>query len=95
MRTGMLWLDNEPASTLEFKVKKAVNYYRQRYGQPPNLCFVHPSLLDQPESGEIPPIDIMGVQVMPSQFIEPEQLWLGYRELSKAAQAAAAKAEGR
>lgn len=83
MRTGMLWLDNEPTSDLELKLDRAVKYYLQRYGQLPNLCFVHPSLLDQASSSPSPMMDIQGIEILPSQRLEPEQLWLGYKELAE------------
>jgi len=83
----MLWLDSEPAGGLELKISRAVKYYQQRFGRLPNLCFVHPSLLEQ--ANDDPPIDILGIDVLPSQRLEPEQLWLGYREEEKAIRAAA------
>jgi hypothetical protein len=84
MKTGMLWLDNEPSSTLELKIEKAVKYYQQRFGQLPNLCFVNPSLLVQAEGAALLSVDVMGVEILPSQRLEPEQLWIGFKELVEA-----------
>ncbi len=42
---GMLWFDNNPQSDFLSKVKKAAAYYQKKYGQTPNLCFVHPSMM--------------------------------------------------
>ena len=45
MYTGMLWFDNDAKSELKLRVERAAEYYRRKYGQQPNLCFVHPSML--------------------------------------------------
>lgn len=45
MEIGMLWFDNDPKSDLSNKVLKAAIYFRKKYGQEPNLCFVHPAML--------------------------------------------------
>ncbi len=47
MNSGMLWFDNDPKTDLTFKIKKAAEYYRQKYGSTPNLCLVNPSMLDE------------------------------------------------
>lgn len=46
MNSGMLWFDNDPKTDLEFKIKKAADYYRQKYGSTPDLCLVNPSMID-------------------------------------------------
>jgi hypothetical protein len=43
----MLWFDNDPHTPLTSKVTRAVDYYRQKYGLVPNLCLVHPSMLNE------------------------------------------------
>ena len=45
MYTGMLWFDNDAKAELKLRVERAAEYYRRKYGQQPNLCFVHPSML--------------------------------------------------
>ena len=45
MHTGMLWFDNSSAA-LTVKVTKAVEYYEKKYGCKPDLCLVHPSLME-------------------------------------------------
>jgi hypothetical protein len=42
----MLWYDNDPHSTLEAKIQRAARYYRDKYGRLPDLCLVHPNMLD-------------------------------------------------
>ena len=45
MDVGMLWFDNDRRKDLSSKVTRAANYYREKYGRAPNVCFVHPSML--------------------------------------------------
>ena len=45
MNIGMLWFDNDKKTDLSDKIKRAASYYKEKYGQNPNLCFVHPSML--------------------------------------------------
>ena len=74
MNVGMLWFDNDPRTALTAKVAKAADYYRQKYGQPADLCLVHPSMLGEnklelKEAGK--------VAVRPSRSIMPGHLWIG------------------
>ncbi len=71
MKTGMLWFDNDPKTDLETKIIKAAKYYQNKYGQHPNLCFVHPSMLDQKKQSPA------GFEIRPSNKILPNHLWLG------------------
>jgi len=71
MDVGMLWFDNDPKSDLNTKINRAAAYYRLKYGQSPNLCFVHPNLLDdsREESGPI--------QICSNSSIILNHFWLG------------------
>jgi len=40
MKTGLLWYDDNPDTTLEDKIRKAATRYRQKFGQTPNVCYV-------------------------------------------------------
>ena len=46
MKTGLLWFDDDPRRQLEDKVLRAAAHYERKYGQVPNLCFVHPSVFN-------------------------------------------------
>jgi len=85
MKTGMLWMDKEPDGALEVKIRRAVRYYQQRFGQLPNLCFVHPSLLLGQAEGDIFE-DALGIEVLGSQHLEPEQLWVGFKDALREAE---------
>ena len=75
MKTGMLWYDNDPKSDLPTKIARAAAYYERKYGNIPNVCFVHPSMLapsSATRSGKI--------EIRPSRQVLPNHLWLGAHE---------------
>ena len=50
MHIGLLWHNNDPKTTMTEKVGQAADYYANKYGKAPNLCFVHPSMLADGET---------------------------------------------
>ena len=82
MNTGMLWFDNDPKTRLTAKIEKAADYYRHKYGRDPNLCLIHPSMLETPASeggaGEQP--ETGKVTVRPYRPVLPGHLWIGVEE---------------
>jgi hypothetical protein len=67
----MLWFDNDSKTELSNKVAQAADYFRKKYGQDPNLCFVHPSMIsgEQVKAGK--------VSVCANQTIIPNHFWIG------------------
>lgn len=74
MKTGMLWFDDDPKATLETKITKAANYYRQKYGAVPDTCIVNPKLMAKPE------IHMDRIVVRPNRSVLPNHLWIGIEE---------------
>jgi hypothetical protein len=74
MNTGMLWFDNDPKTALTAKIERAVDYYRHKYGRDPNLCLIHPSMMekDNLETGK--------VTVRPYRPVLPGHLWIGIED---------------
>lgn len=73
MQTGMLWFDNDPKTALTVKIERAADYYNKKYGRPPDLCLVHPSMLTQE--------GLQGkIMVRPYRPVLPGHLWLGVDE---------------
>lgn len=70
MQTGLLWFDDNPNATLEDKVQRAAAHYECKYGQRPNLCFVHPAALDDGTT-------IASIRVQPRRSVPPNHFWLG------------------
>jgi len=76
MHVGMLWFDNDPATALKTKIEKAVNYYRQKYGREPNLCLLHPSMIEK--DGQRPEFNKMTIR--PYRPVLPGHLWIGVED---------------
>ena len=71
MDVGMLWFDNDPKLDLLSKVQKAAAHYRDKYGQEPNLCFVHPSMLVETKN------QTGSVAVRSITTMLPHHFWIG------------------
>jgi len=70
METGLLWFDNDLKTELTVKISQAAIYYQNKYGQKPNLCFVHPSMLKN-----IP--ELNDIEIRSNRKLLPDHLWLG------------------
>jgi len=77
MNVGMLWFDNDPRTALTAKVERAADYYRNKYGQVPDLCLVHPSMLAESllKAGKK-----FAVTVRPNRLVLPGHLWIGVED---------------
>ena len=83
MNIGMLWFDNDTQTGLDKKVIRAASYYQKKYGQKPNLCFVHPCMLAS-SSSVVPDkakkkdsLISSGVEIKESVQILPNHFWIG------------------
>lgn len=74
MNVGMLWLDDDKGRPFEEKVRRAAEYYRDKYGQAPELCLVNSSLIAEEKS-------IGSIQVQPAKTVLPHYFWLGMKAL--------------
>jgi hypothetical protein len=74
MDTGMLWFDNDPKTKLSAKIERAVDYYRQKYGRDPNLCLLHPSMVDKE------PTDTVKIAIRAYPPVLPGHLWIGIED---------------
>jgi hypothetical protein len=77
MRSGLLWFDDDPAATLEEKVRAlgttpAAAHYEHKHGLRPDLCFVHP--LASGGNGKVEKAD--GVTIRPGRSVLPHHFWL-------------------
>ena len=71
MNIGMLWFDNDAKADLSSKIKRASSYYREKYGQTPNVCFVHPSMIAKEGNAEA------GIELRTTRSVLPNHFWLG------------------
>ncbi len=73
MNIGMLWQDGDEKQDLEAKVARAADHYRRKFGQQPDICFVHPTLASEPTTKA-------GVAVRPSRTVMRGLLWIGMKD---------------
>ena len=78
MHTGMLWFDNSQTA-LTIKIQKAVDYYHKKYGRTPDLCLVHPSMLDTQERSERQ-LEINKLTVRSYRPVLPGHIWIGIED---------------
>ncbi len=83
MHIGMLWYDNTPGVSLKVRIEKAADYYRRKYHQEPNLCLIHPSMLEGgkvrgKDDAELPQVGSMTVR--PYGPVLPGHLWIGIED---------------
>lgn len=71
MDIGMLWFDNDPKSDLMSKVTQAATYYQRKYGEEPNLCFVHPSMIPELKK------NAGAIEVCANSTMLPDHFWIG------------------
>ena len=71
MNIGMLWFDNDPKVDLSSKITRAADYYQKKYGQVPDLCYVHPSMLKEStlKPGKI--------EIRSNRSVLPNHFWIG------------------
>ena len=74
MNIGMLWFDNDPKTDFSIKIERAASYYREKYGKKPNVCFVHPNMLQLPPADKSPRSDI---EVRTTKSVLPNHFWIG------------------
>jgi len=78
MEIGLLWFDNDPRRGIEEKVLRAASHYQRKYGHKPNVCFVHPSMLNG--NGKRRVLRVGGMEVRPGRAILPDHFWVGVNE---------------
>jgi len=74
MNIGMLWFDNDPKTELSLKIERAASYYSQKYGKKPNVCFVHPSMIQPNPVNKAARSDI---EVRTTKSVLPNHFWIG------------------
>jgi len=70
MNSGMLWLDDDKNRTFDEKVRKAAAYYREKYGQVPDMCLVNSKMLAEERQVDT-------VEVKPVQNVLINHFWVG------------------
>ena len=74
MQTGLLWFDSDPQRGLAAKIEDAARRYREKFGVPPDTCYVNQAALgaDAPAG--------MALRIVPAVNILPHHFWVGVEE---------------
>jgi hypothetical protein len=76
MHTGLLWFDNDPRTTLSVKIQKAMDYYSKKFGRIPDICLVHPSMLE----GDKKQVELGKLTIRSYRPVMPGHLWIGVED---------------
>jgi hypothetical protein len=79
MNVGMLWYDDDRKRTLEEKVLRAADHYRQKFGRAPTLCLVNPRSLN----GD--PARVAKIELRSAHNVLQHHFWMGIAENSNGA----------
>ncbi len=82
MKVGLLWYDDDKERTLEEKVRRAVDHYRQKYDESPTLCLVNPSLVDH-SGGDVSGQGhrmVDAIELRTAHNVLPHHFWIGVAE---------------
>lgn len=82
MEIGMLWFDNDKDAELSVKVTRAAQFYEDKYGKRPNLCFVHPCTVAI-NGNQKPTEPVCGVEIRESTSLQPNHFWIGVHNLPR------------
>ena len=78
MKQGMLWYDSQIARNVNTSLNLAVTYFKDKYGYPPECCFVHPDMLkDHPKNES-------AVKVLPDEKVLRNHIWMEFPQSEKA-----------
>ena len=76
MREGLLWHDSG-SEDLAWKLARAAQRYRDRFGDKPNVCYVHPTLLPDGDR------KVDGILVRSSSRVLRHHFWLGHEQAER------------
>ena len=78
MNIGLLWFDNDTKTELPAKIERAAQFYREKYGKKPNVCFVHPSMVKiEPPENSNKTITRGEIELRTSKSVLPNHFWIG------------------
>jgi hypothetical protein len=72
MNVGMLWYDSGSGNDVSARIMRASEYYRDKYGREPNLCYLNPVTSEN----ELP-TEVGGLKIETSSMVLPDHFWIG------------------
>lgn len=80
MQAGLLWFDNDPNRALAAKIADAARRYREKFGVPPDTCYVNQAALNGGASGPVSQPGDIPLRIIPAANILPHHFWVGVEE---------------
>jgi hypothetical protein len=80
MNVGMMWWDGSSLS-LVAKIQKAIDYYQKKYGRKPDVCLVHPSMMEKDQTR----VEVDKLTVRPYHAVLPNHIWIGIEDKQESA----------
>lgn len=74
MKVGMLWFDADRQLGVEQRAERAATYYREKYGEAPTLCLVHPAT----GNGKLP-TRVGQLEIEALDTVLPNHFWVGIK----------------
>jgi hypothetical protein len=81
MKEGLLWYDDNPGRDLADKVGRAARRYKQKFNASPDVCYVHPSALDDDDKVN----KVGAVRVSSRPTVLRHHFWVGQDDRAKTA----------
>ncbi len=79
MDVGMLWLDDDRKRPFAEKVRRAAEYYENKYGRFPTTCMVHCDMSAHLDMGAKEK-SVDKITILPTLTVLPHHFWLGIVE---------------
>ena len=85
MEIGMLWFDNDKDTSIPNKVERAARYYQKKYGVSPDLCYIHPKMVNGKNGKQEKSKKTSGpgqfkigkVLILKNKKVLPDHFWIG------------------
>ena len=83
MDIGMLWFDNDQKTSIPNKVERAARYYQKKYGVNPDICYVHPKMVnggdDSKKEIKKDQIKMGNILLLMNEMVLPDHFWIGIK----------------
>jgi hypothetical protein len=80
MQMGLLWFDSDPGRDVLMKAQDAARRYRDKFGAPPDTCYVNLEALEAETSISVGGAGSSALRVVPSNRILAHHFWVGIEE---------------
>ena len=70
----MLWFDDNRGRSLALKMEQAKEYYKDKYGKYPDVCYLHPDDLGDADIEALPLKIATAKDILPSHYLLGNQV---------------------